>query len=171
VTITPSDLLSPAAEFVAALDSLDWTEPETIDARGNAYLALYDLRAAIDHAMDFLEADLIDAMPADVLPVANGNTLRRAENRRTAWAEPESADRLRLDLRHAIVASIASDVATGELDPARARIAAAAVDAVYRAVGNFSNVLVGAQREFDVRLADYRTAVTSYSIKVDRPSL
>lgn len=126
-----------------------------------------ECRVAADELIDALELVLIDAMPDDVVTVAGVGVLTRSEQYRTTWVNDSSAELLRADLKRAIVAAIAVDPVTGEVDLMRQRVAQLAVDEVYGAVGSFSNVLVPARRRFRLNLDDYRTRQTYYRVRLE----
>jgi len=170
MTDDPFDLdaaLRRAAFDLSTIDSDDATTG-TLAEVGTRYALAVEARAAAAELIDDLELALIDAMPDDVLTIAGVGVLTRSEQRRSEWLDrTASPERLRADLKRAIVTAIAVDPVTGEVDLIRQRVAQLTVDEVYEAVGSFSNVLLAARRRHRLNMDDYRATATYYRVRLE----
>lgn len=82
-------------------------------------------------------------------------SIARGYKRTSTWSQPDSAELLRHDLGEAVVAKIALDVATGELDPAKRNIARAAIAELWEVLPAFSSLKAGAKR-LGIHIDQYR---------------
>jgi hypothetical protein len=164
--VDPDTTLRRAAFDLGTLDDDDVTDG-SLDELGTRFILATRARDAAAELIDMLELALIDAMPEDVLSIAGVGALTRSEKRRSSWIGDSSADLMRSDLRRAVVAAVAVDRVTGEVDPLRQRIASLAVDEMYDAIGSFTTVLRPAQRRLGIDMNDYRQWSSYYRVALE----
>ena len=143
----------------------DWLEGPLTD-RAIRLDRLLALTAQLRKIQDWLELNLAEDMEDDTVVTPVG-TLRRTPVNRSAWANSGSGERMRDDLAHAVAADIAMDVGTGELDPIKRNVALAALRAAYDAIPSFSEIKVAGRKRFKLRMEDYRTYSTHYTVQIE----
>lgn len=164
--IDPAALvLGHLAEF-QGLSEDAWLEgsPEDLGIR---LLRLQALGRIVKYATDAIETALAERMELDTLEMPGFGRVRRSETTSSTWRYDGASEQMRDDLARAVAASVAMDVATGEIDSAKQMIALAAMREAYRAIPSFSSIKKDGGRALRLRIADYRSYSTHYRIEVD----
>jgi len=124
------------------------------------------LIALLQERREWLQLTLADSMESDeeVTPVG---VLRRHEKERSTWRFPEAGRQMREDLAAAVAHEVALDVGTGEVDPVKRNVALHALRTAYEAIPSFSSLKVTGLKRFRLRLEDYRSKETYYSVSLE----
>jgi hypothetical protein len=142
-----------------------WTEGSVND-QAVRLDRLAALNALVREAQAMVELSLAESMETDDMPTPVG-TLHRVEKRTSTWSYSGAAERMRDDLAMGVAHDVALDVATGELDPMKRNVAIAAMRAAYEAIPSFSELKVAGRRRFGLRMDDYRTYSTRYTVELE----
>ena len=144
-----------ARDLIALAQESDVTDGELVDlarrlATANAAMA------CLKSIAEALTMELAARVESETTTVEGFGLIERGYSRRSAWAQSDSADLLRHDLGEAVVAKVALDLATGELDPVKRNIARAAVSELWEVLPAFSSLKRGAHR-LGIHIDEYRT--------------
>jgi hypothetical protein len=155
------------AEFIGALEHIaaeEWIDGPVPDIGRRLAMARWIL-VRIQRAVNDMSDALALSMEEDSLTVDGFGILKRTPIKSSRWRYEESAQRLRDDVRDAVVSSIAMDIATGEVDPVKRNIARVAIDRVWDIVPSFSTIKA-AGRSYDLDINEYRDFVTVNKIEL-----
>lgn len=164
--------VEPATVMLVALAELRgvrpdaWTEGTRFDlavrlSRTDALLSM------LHEARGWMELMLSESMESDEEVVPAVGVLHREEKSRSKWRYPGAGDQLREDLTAAVARTVATDVATGELDPMKRNVVIAAMRTAYEAIPSFSSLKVAGQRRLSLDMKDYRTEETYYGVRLE----
>lgn len=160
----------PAAALLGMIAELRSFRPEHWDGdlltRALAYSRLRFLAALCTENAEALEADLAASMETDDVQ-AGPLRLHREPTTRSAWRHKDSGRQMREDLAQAIAASLALDMATGEINPVIRNIVVATMRAAYEAIPSFSSLNKAGRERFGLRVGDYREFSTVYKVTVE----
>ena len=123
--------------------------------------------ALLHEIRGWLETVLAESMDADEVPVPGIGVARRTEAKRSTWRYPEAGEQMREDLSVAVAKEVSLDVATGEMDPMKRNVALHALRVAYEAIPSFSSLKVAGQRRLRLKLGDYRSFETYYTVKIE----
>jgi hypothetical protein len=101
------------------------------------------------------------------VPVAGVGLLRRQRAYRERWRGEDSSREMRRDLAEAAAATVALDLATGEVITERRNVALAAIYAAFEAVPSFTNLLVAGRRKFHLSIDDYRERDPYFKVTIE----
>jgi hypothetical protein len=147
----------------------DWTDGDFLD-RAVALSRLKAIVTLCKEAMVHLEVDLAESMPEDTMTTPVG-LLRRTEKVTSTWRDDAAGDRFREDLAHAVVIEVSMDIGSGEVDPIKRNIAAAALRKLYEVIPAISTVKSGAKRAIGIDIGDYRSFSRHYAVELqEEPS-
>ena len=154
-------------ELFTQLDTLDLGEltEGTLADLGRRYDMLLRIIGMAKHARDALEIALVEAMPEDSLSMEDVTIIRK-RSPRSAWKERDSAVRMREDIRRTVATMVATDVATGEVDPMRRNLIEHAINELWKGVPSFSSIKVEAAKSWGLRMGDYRSYTDGYTLTV-----
>jgi len=165
------DSPDPAEALLASLAVLrgynpdEWTEGSHFDLALKLGRA-EELISLLQERREWLQLVLADSMEADeeVTPVG---VLHRHEKERSTWRYPEAGKQMRDDLAAAVAHEVALDVATGEVDPMKRNVALHTLRTAYEAIPSFSSIKVAGLKRFRLRMEDYRSRETYYSVSLE----
>lgn len=162
----PAAVLHGAFSEIRCVETDAWTEGLMVEQATRLDYTI----ALISHLREIqamLELSLAESMEIDDLPVDGVGVLHRIEKRTSTWAYAGAGERMRDDLAMGVAREVALDVATGELDPMKRNVAMAAMRAAYEAIPSFSEIKVAGRRRFGLRMDDYRSYSTRYSVEIE----
>ena len=143
-----------------------WTDGPTDDVA----LRLHRLRVFISTLQfyaDACEQTLIDSMEGDSMIARHVGQVRRVEKTSSTWIGEHASSRLRDDLTQAVANNVATDIATGGIDPMKRNIARAAMSLALEAIPSFSSLNKAGRERLGLHLDDYRTFATHYRIVIE----
>lgn len=162
----PTDLTRVLIDDLLNIDEDAWTEG-TLDEVALRLYRLQSLGRICEHLAAACEQTVIDSMETDSMTVTGLGKVTRVEKTSSAWNGEHASARLRDDLTQAVATNIATDIATGDIDPVKRNIARAAMNLAFEAIPSFSSLNKPGRERLGLHIGDYRTYATSYKIAID----
>jgi hypothetical protein len=125
------------------------------------------LRLVISKATDLrnaLEVVLAEAMPESRM-TEGGLRISRERSTRSYWKDAHAGERMREDIEHKVATTLATDVATGDINLERRNIISHALHELWDVLPAPSSLKAGARR-YDLRVSDYREFTPGYNIRI-----
>jgi len=161
----PAGVLLGTLTELSTLGPDAWTDGDVTD-QAIRLDRLITLSLLVKEAREMIELSLAESMETDDLYTPVG-VLRRVERNTSAWRYEGASERLRDDLAMAVASSVAIDVATGEIDPAKRNVAMAAMRKAYEAIPSFSSLKVAGRKSLGLHIGDYRSYSTHYGVDIE----
>jgi hypothetical protein len=140
---------------VALTEPDEWTEGTLADRAKRLHL-LSLVAAKVDELTEEINDAIAADMEADLVEVPGIGVLQRDKATSSTWRFKGANDQMREDLANAVARDIATDEATGEIDPMKRNIALAALRIAYEAIPSFSSINKAGARRLGLYVSDYR---------------
>lgn len=111
-----------------------------------------------------IEVVLAEAMPESRM-TEGGLRISRERATRSYWKDGHASERLREDIEHKVATTLATDVATGDIDLERRNLISYAIHELWDLLPAPST-LKAAARRYDLRLSDYREFAPGFNIRI-----
>lgn len=160
-----SDLHSAAVVFEETLGETGMTtivEGSVADLAKRLALFL-KIKALLDLAIKDMSDAMALKMDFELLDVPGYGWLKKVPTETSRWKDKNSSTDLREDIKSAVVASVAMDIGTGELDPVKRNIARATADRLMSILPQ-PNAVLKEGKNYGIDIRDYRDYTQTYRV-------